>query len=82
MIAGLLITTLYCVAVWLVFFRFKLIRFTAGWGIISGLIGLHVLLIFLIGIRFVTPSSIDARVCTTPSSASPGCPSRPWSPLS
>ncbi len=62
MVAGLLILAVYCGLVWLVFFRLKLIRFTPGWGIISGLIGLHVLLIFLIGIRFVTPSSIDAKV--------------------
>lgn len=62
MVAGLLITTLYCTAVWLVFFRFKLIKFTPGWGIISGLFGAHILLIFLIGLRFVTPSSTDAKV--------------------
>ena len=30
MVAGLLITAIYCTAVWLVFFRFKLIRFTPG----------------------------------------------------
>jgi len=33
-----------------------------GWGVISALIGVHVLLIFLIGLRFVTPSSTDAKV--------------------
>ncbi len=62
MVAGLLITIVYCTAVWLVFFRFKLIKFTPGWGIISGLFGAHILLIFLIGLRFVTPSSTDAKV--------------------
>src|SRR5208282_3039148 len=62
MVAGLLITTLYCAAVWLAFFRFKLIRFTPGWGVISALVGVHILLIFLIGLRFVTPSSTDAKV--------------------
>lgn len=62
MIVGLLITTLYCTAVWLVFFRFRLIRFTPGWGVISALFGVHILLIFLIGLRFVTPSSTDAKV--------------------
>ena len=56
MVVGLLITTLYGFAVWLVFFRLKLIRFTPGWGVISALIGVHILLIFLIGLRFVTPS--------------------------
>jgi multidrug resistance efflux pump len=62
MIVGLLVTTIYAAAVWLVFFRFRLIRFTPGWGIISGLFGAHILLIFLIGLRFVTPSSTDAKV--------------------
>jgi multidrug resistance efflux pump len=62
MIAGLLITTIFCAAVWLIFFRFRLIRFTPGWGIISALFGVHILLILLIGIRFVTPSSTDAKV--------------------
>ena len=62
MVAGLLITTAYCAVVWLIFFRFKLIRFTPGWGVISGLFGVHILLIFLIGLRFVTPASTDAKV--------------------
>jgi hypothetical protein len=62
MIAGLLITTIFCTAVWLVFFRFRWIRFTPGWGIISGLFGVHILLIFLIGLHFVTPASTDAKV--------------------
>ena len=62
MIVGLLVTTLYGAAVWLVFFRFRLIRFTPGWGILSALFGAHILLIFLIGLRFVTPSSTDAKV--------------------
>jgi multidrug resistance efflux pump len=61
-VIGLLITSLYGFTVWLVFFRLKLIRFTAGWGVISGLFGVHILLIFLIGLRFVTPSSTDAKV--------------------
>ena len=62
MIAGLLITTVFSGAVWLVFFRFKLIRFTPGWGIISGLFGAHILLIFLIGLRFVAPGPDSVSV--------------------
>jgi multidrug resistance efflux pump len=62
MIVGLLVTAIYGFAVWLVFFRLRLIRFTPGWGIISALFGAHILLIFLIGLRFVTPSSTDAKV--------------------
>jgi hypothetical protein len=62
MVAGLLLVTLYCFGVWLVFFRLRWIRFTPGWAVISALVGVHLLLIFLIGLRFVTPSSNTAQV--------------------
>jgi len=62
MAIALLITVLFVFAVWLVFFRFKWLKWSIPWAIISGLIFLHVLLIFLIGIRFVTPYATDAKV--------------------
>jgi multidrug resistance efflux pump len=62
MIAALLICFLYAVGVWLVFFKFKWIRFSIVWGVVSGWVGLHLLLVFMIGLRFVTPYSADARV--------------------
>jgi multidrug resistance efflux pump len=62
MIAAMLICFFYAVAVWLVFFKFKWIKFSIVWGVVSGWIGLHALLIFMIGLRFVTPYSADARV--------------------
>ena len=62
MIAALLICFIYVVLVWLVFFKFKWIKFSIVWGVVSGWIGLHALLIFMIGLRFVTPYSTDARV--------------------
>ena len=62
MFAGLLILVVYLAVVWLVFFRFKLIRFNVGWGIVSAFIGVHVLVIFLLGLRFVTPASVSAAV--------------------
>jgi len=62
MIAALLICFIYVVLVWLVFFKFKWIKFSIVWGVISGWIGLHALLIFMIGLRFVTPYSSEARV--------------------
>src|SRR5277367_4284738 len=62
MVAGLLILVIYGAAVWLVFFKLKLLKFSITWGVVSGLVGIHILLIFLIGIRFVTPYSTDARV--------------------
>ena len=62
MIAALVICFLYAVLVWLVFGKFKWIKFSIVWGVISGWIGLHALLIFMIGLRFVTPYTTEARV--------------------
>ena len=62
MIAALLICFIYVVAVWLVFFKFKWIKFSIVWGVVSGWIGLHALLIFMIGLRFMTPYTTEARV--------------------
>jgi multidrug resistance efflux pump len=58
----LLITFLYCVGVWLLFFKFKWIKFSPGWGIISVFVGVHMALAFLIGLRFVTPFSASAKI--------------------
>ena len=44
------------------FFRFKLIRLTPGWGVIFGFFVVHLMLVFLIGLRFVTPYSTNATV--------------------
>jgi len=62
MVAGLLILVVFAAAVWLVFFKLKLLKFSIAWGVVSALFGIHILLIFLIGLRFVTPYSTDARV--------------------
>jgi multidrug resistance efflux pump len=62
MILALLITVGYVFLVWLIFFRFTLIQFSIAWAVISAFVGIHVLLIFLIGLRFATPYSTDATV--------------------
>ena len=62
MLAGLLLCFLYAVLVWLVFFKFRWLKFSVTWGVISAYMGLHLLLIFMIGLRFVTPYSTDARI--------------------
>jgi multidrug resistance efflux pump len=62
MIAALLVLTIAFTVFWLVFFRFKLIRLTPGWGIIFGFFVVHLMLVFLIGLRFVTPYSTNATV--------------------
>jgi multidrug resistance efflux pump len=62
MVAGLLILAIFIIIFWLVFFKLKLLRISPAWGVVSTLVIGHVLLIFLIGMRFVTPYSTDARV--------------------
>jgi multidrug resistance efflux pump len=47
---------------WLVFFKLRLVRLTPGWGLIFGFFVLHLLLVFVIGLRFVTPDSSNATV--------------------
>ncbi len=62
MIAGLVLVFGYALLVWAVFFRFKWLRFSIAWGIVSVVVGLHLLIIFLIGLRFMTPLATEARV--------------------
>src|SRR5271169_101521 len=62
MVAGLLILVVFSFAVWLIFFKLKLLKFSITWGVVSLLVGVHILLIFVIGLRFSTPYSTDARV--------------------
>lgn len=62
MIAGLVVCFIYAVLVWAVFFRFKWLKFSIIWGVISTFFGLHLLIIFMIGLRFVTPYATEAKV--------------------
>ncbi|HTY43486.1 MAG TPA: biotin/lipoyl-binding protein [Thermoanaerobaculia bacterium] len=62
MIAGLVLLFGYVVAVWLVFFKFRWLKFSIAWGVISVFFGLHILIIFMIGLRFVTPYATEAKV--------------------
>ena len=56
------ITVLYVIAIWLVFFKFKWLKFNIVWGVVSFWIGFHMLLIFMIGLRFNAPYTIDAHL--------------------
>ena len=56
------ITVLYVIAIWLVFFKFKWLKFNIVWGVVSFWIGFHLLLIFMIGLRFDAPYTIDAHL--------------------
>jgi len=62
MIAGILILIFFSFVFWLVFFKLKLLRLTPAWGFVFALVMLHLLLIFVIGLRFVTPNSTNATV--------------------
>src|SRR4030095_16332109 len=62
MMAALLVLAFASLVFWLIFFRFKLLRLTPGWMILFGFFVVHLLLVFLIGMRFVTPNSANATV--------------------
>jgi multidrug resistance efflux pump len=55
--AAILILIVFSVVFWLVF-----LRLSPGWGIVSAFFVLHVFLVFVIGMRFVTPYSTNATV--------------------
>ena len=62
MMAAILILIAAAAIFWLIFFKFKLLRLTPGWGFIFALFMIHVMLVFMIGLRFVTPSSANATM--------------------
>jgi multidrug resistance efflux pump len=47
---------------WIVFFKLKIFEFNIPWAIVSAFFVIHVLLIFMIGLRFMTPYSVEAKV--------------------
>ena len=62
MMFALLVTFGFILIVWLVFFHFRWLKFSKAWGALSLVIAAHVFLIFIIGLRFVTPYSTNVRV--------------------
>lgn len=48
--------------VWLVFFQFKWLKWSITWAVVTLFVLVHALLIFYIGLRFVTPASARAVV--------------------
>jgi multidrug resistance efflux pump len=62
MMIALLVLAFASLVFWLVFFRFKLINLTPGWGVVFGFFVVHLLLVFVIGLRFMTPNSANATV--------------------
>lgn len=62
MMIGILVLAIATILFWLVFFRFKLLRLTPGWIFGFSIFFLHLALIFVIGLRYVTPYSANATV--------------------
>ena len=62
MVAALLITAIAGIVVWLVFFRFKWLRFSYAWAFVLSFFFLHLMLVFVIGLRFVAPYTTDAKM--------------------
>jgi multidrug resistance efflux pump len=62
MAIALLITFVFISFVYLVFFKFKWLKFNATWGILSFFFAVHIFLIFIIGLRFVAPYSTNMKV--------------------
>jgi multidrug resistance efflux pump len=62
MTAAILVLIVFFAIFWLVFFKLKLLRLSPGWGIVSAFFVLHLLLVFVVGLRFVTPYSANATV--------------------
>ena len=62
MMAGFLVLAIACFVFWLVFLKLKLLRMTPGWVFGFSVVVLHLFLIFVIGLRFVTPQSANAII--------------------
>jgi len=62
MLLGFVLLFGYALVVWLVFFKFKWLKFSIAWGFFSTFFAVHLLLIFLIGLRFVAPLATEARI--------------------
>ena len=62
MAAGLLICVIYSILIWVVFFKFKWLKFSIPWAVVSLYVGVHLMLIFMVGLRFMTPSSSTATI--------------------
>ena len=62
MLFGFVLLFGYALIVWLVFFKFKWMKFSIAWGVVSAFVGLHLLIIFLIGLRFMAPLATEAVI--------------------
>ena len=62
MTVALLILGFYALFMWLVFYRFKWLKFNIAWGVVTFWVGFHVLFLLIVFLRFYTPYTIDGHV--------------------
>jgi len=62
MLAVVVVTFGYLLFIWVVFFKFRWMRLTPAWGVFSGFFILHLILVPLVGTRFIAPYTTDVRV--------------------
>lgn len=74
MTVAVTITLVYGLFVYLVFFRFHWIKFSIVWGILTFWIGAHLMLVFVVALRFFQPYTIDAHVIRPTIQISPRLP--------
>ena len=57
-----IMTTLYLIVVWLIFFKFKVLPFNTFWKAVVFVLGVTIVNVFLVGLGTLTPSSDQAVV--------------------
>ena len=62
MMIAVLVVAIACLIFWLVFLKLKLLRMTPGWVFGFSVFVVHLLLVFVIGLRFMTPISANATL--------------------
>jgi len=59
---GFVLIFAYAFIVWLVFFKYRWLKFTIAWGFFSAFFVIHLGIIFLLGLRYVAPYATEARM--------------------
>ncbi|WP_298817318.1 efflux RND transporter periplasmic adaptor subunit [uncultured Roseibium sp.] len=62
MTIALLILGVYALFAWLVFYKFRWLKFNIAWGVVTFWVGFHVLFLLVVLLRFFTPYTIDGHV--------------------
>lgn len=62
MTIALLIVAVYAIVCWVVFYKYKLLKFNIVWGVVTFWVGFHVLFLLVVFLRFFAPYTIDGHV--------------------